>query len=140
MLCVPIFYIESKLGPCNVPSYLVIVEKIWILKLTLFLMLFILGDTIVVMGLVLFVNCSLHCTVSRVADAFDYVSWCSGHDAYIPFPLPLPLSNADLAKCHDKCPWSIKANCNRNIPNKTLAMEIWSQTWWSHAHQTWLVV
>jgi hypothetical protein len=50
VLCVPFFYIESKLGPWNVPSYVVIVEEIWILRLTLFFMLFVLGNTIVVHG------------------------------------------------------------------------------------------
>ncbi len=50
MLCVPFFCIELKLRPWNVLSYLVIAKKIWILRLALFLMLFVLGDTIVVHG------------------------------------------------------------------------------------------
>lgn len=85
------------------------------------------------MGLVLLVNYCWCCTILSVVDAFDCVSRCSGHDAYLPFPLPLPLPNLDLTKFYDKCLWSISANCNWNIFNKTLAMEIWNQTWWSHA-------
>jgi hypothetical protein len=106
VLCVPFSYIESKLKPWNVHSYLVIAENIWILKLTLSLMLFVLGDTIIVhgLGLVLLVSCSWCCTISSVVDAFDCVSQCNGHDAYLPFPLPLLLPNLALAKFYDKRP------------------------------------
>jgi hypothetical protein len=112
---VPFFCIESKLGPWNVPSYLVIVENIWILRLTLFLMLFVPNDTIVVHGFG--VACELFL-------ALHYFKCCTCF--WLHFPLLLPLPNPDLAKIYDKCFWSISANYNRNIPNEFLAMAIWS--------------